>query len=62
MQIFINLLPLIPSFCRTDAQSHDISELYQFADQTGVLDRHKQLLSQPFNNNQVREVVYEQDM
>merc|ERR1711892_199269 len=38
---------------RTDAQNHDISELYQFADQTGVLDRHRQLLSQPFNENRV---------
>merc|ERR1711892_1425568 len=38
---------------RTDEQSHDISELYQFADQTGVLDRHRQLLSQPFNENRV---------
>ena len=54
--------PLILTSCRTDVQSHDISELYQFADQTGVLDRHKQLLSQPFNNNQVRMVVYEPDM
>ena len=56
------VFPLISSFCRTDVSSHDISELYQFADQTGVLDRHKQLLSQPFNNNQVRMVVYEPDM
>merc|ERR1711892_604640 len=38
---------------RTDAQNHDISELYQFADQTGVLERHRQLLSQPFNENRV---------
>merc|ERR1712123_192595 len=44
---------------RTDEQSHDISELYQFADQTGVLDRHRQLLSQPFNENRVdMEIMY----
>jgi len=39
---------------RTDYESHDISELYEFADKTGVLDRHRQLLSQPFNENRVR--------
>merc|ERR1711892_971308 len=38
---------------RTDVHNYDIDELYQFADKTGVLDRHRQLLSQPFHENQV---------
>ena len=42
---------------RTNVESADISSLYQFADQTGVLDRHRQLLSQPFNENQVSELL-----
>ena len=44
-----------PKLLRTDVCNYDIDELYQFADKTGVLDRHRQLLSQPFNENQVRE-------
>merc|ERR1712168_719958 len=38
---------------RTDIQSHDVSDLYEFADSTGILERHKQLLSQPFKEGQV---------
>merc|ERR1712058_26468 len=37
---------------RTDIQSHDVSDLYEFADSTGILERHKQLLSQPFKEGQ----------
>ena len=40
-------------FCRTDVRTYDISELYQFADQTGILERHRQMLSQPFQDSQV---------
>ena len=39
--------------CRTDVRTYDISELYQFADQTGILERHRQMLSQPFQDSQV---------
>ena len=52
-----------PDFCssseyndpvsRTDVRTYDISELYQFADQTGILERHRQMLSQPFQDSQV---------
>ena len=38
---------------RTDVRSYDISELYQFADETGILERHRQMLSQPFEEHQV---------
>ena len=38
---------------RADARSYPIEELYQFADQTGILDRHKQLLAKPFHNKEV---------
>ena len=38
---------------RKDEKSYDIEELYQFADQTGILERHKQLLAQPFHEDQV---------
>ena len=39
---------------RTDVDNYDIEELYEFADATGILERHKALLSQPFNESQVR--------
>merc|ERR1712098_202564 len=38
---------------RTDIQSHDVSDLYEFADETGILERHKHLLHQPFEESQV---------
>ncbi len=39
---------------RTDVRSYDIDELYEFADKTGILERHKQLLAKPFHDSQVR--------
>merc|ERR1711874_205265 len=39
--------------------TYDISELYEFADSTGILERHKQLLSQPFHDGQVdMKIIY----
>ena len=38
---------------RTDVESHDVSDLYTFDDRTGILERHKQMLSQPFQEGQV---------
>ena len=38
---------------RTDIQTYDVSDLYEFADTTGILERHKQLLSEPFKEGQV---------
>ena len=38
---------------RADARSYPIEELYQFADQTGILERHNQLLAKPFHNKEV---------
>merc|ERR1712240_954484 len=38
---------------RTDVRSYDISELYEFADETGILERHKQMLAGPFQDSQV---------
>merc|ERR1712080_227882 len=38
---------------RTDVRHYDISELYEFADETGILERHKQMLAQPFQDSQV---------
>ncbi len=32
----------------------DIDEIYKFADKTGILERHKQLLAKPFDDSQVR--------
>merc|ERR1712142_814473 len=32
---------------------HEITDLYQFQDPTGILEKHKQLLFQPFNENKV---------
>ena len=34
-------------------QSHDVSDLYTFDDSTGILERHRQMLSQPFEEGQV---------
>ena len=58
---------LEPDFCpspecttpvsRTDVRAYDISELYQFADQTGILERHRQMLSQPFQDSQVHPLI-----
>ena len=58
---------LEPDFCpspecttpvsRTDVRAYDISELYQFADQTGILERHRQMLSQPFQDSQVHPLL-----
>ena len=58
---------LEPDFCpspecttpvsRTDVRAYDISELYQFADQTGILERHRQMLSQPFQDSQVHPLM-----
>ena len=39
---------------RTNADKYDIDELYEFADHTGILERHRQLLAKPFHENQVR--------
>ena len=44
---------IIKLFSRTDVGSYDISELYEFADETGILERHRQMLSQPFQESQV---------
>ena len=38
---------------RTNADKYDINELYEFADHTGILERHRQLLAKPFHENQV---------
>ena len=38
---------------RTDIQTYDVSDLYEFVDTTGILERHKQLLSEPFKEGQV---------
>eukprot|EP00092_Neocalanus_flemingeri_P009145 GFUD01009846.1.p1 GENE.GFUD01009846.1~~GFUD01009846.1.p1 ORF type:complete len:1484 (+),score=566.18 GFUD01009846.1:348-4454(+) len=38
---------------RADALNYPIEELYQFADQTGILERHRQLLAKPFHENEV---------
>ena len=38
---------------RTDVENYDIEELYEFADNTGILERHRQLLSKPFHESQV---------
>ena len=38
---------------RTNADKYDIDELYEFADHTGILERHRQLLAKPFHENQV---------
>ena len=35
------------------ASAYPIEELYQFADQTGILERHKQLLAKPFHDHEV---------
>ena len=48
--------PKAPDLTRTDVENYDIEELYEFADATGILERHKALLSQPFNESQVCEV------
>ena len=39
---------------RADALHYPIEELYQFADQTGILERHRQLLAKPFHDHEVR--------
>jgi hypothetical protein len=39
---------------RTDVATHDVADLYSFHDNTGILERHKQLLSEPFREGQVR--------
>ena len=41
-------------FVRTNADKYDIDELYEFADHTGILERHRQLLAKPFHENQVQ--------
>lgn len=38
---------------RTDIQTYDVSDLYEFVDTTGILERHKQLLSEPFKEGKV---------
>ena len=38
---------------RSNADKYDIEELYEFADHTGILERHRQLLAKPFHENQV---------
>ena len=45
--------PKATDLTRTDVENYDIEELYEFADATGILERHKALLSQPFNESQV---------
>ena len=45
--------PKAADLTRTDVENYDIEELYEFADATGILERHKALLSQPFNESQV---------
>merc|ERR1712142_250009 len=38
---------------------HEITDLYQFQDPTGILEKHKQLLFQPFNENKVdMKIIY----
>ena len=52
--IFYHLInPHATDLTRTDVENYDIEELYEFADATGILERHKALLSQPFNESQV---------
>lgn len=39
--------------------SNDIGELYQFVDPTGILEKHKQMLFQPFTENKVdMKIIY----
>ena len=38
---------------RSNGDKYDIDELYEFADHTGILERHRQLLAKPFHENQV---------
>ena len=52
-QTIISLSLFHTNLCRKDEKNYDIEELYQFADQTGILERHKQLLAQPFHEDQV---------
>ena len=47
------IITIIVIMIRTDVENYDIEELYEFADATGILERHKALLSQPFNESQV---------
>ena len=57
--IFYHLInPHATDLTRTDVENYDIEELYEFADATGILERHKALLSQPFNESQVCEVSF----
>ena len=52
-----NFCPTPQIVCRTDVGTYDISELYQFADQTGILERHRQMLAQPFQDSQVHSLI-----
>ena len=40
-------------YFRTDVRAYDLDELYEFADKTGILERHKQLLAKPYHDSQV---------
>ena len=35
-----------------------MDELYEFADKTGILERHKQLLARPGHSNEVSSICY----
>ena len=45
---------------RSNGDKYDIDELYEFADHTGILERHRQLLAKPFHENQVLQ-LFSQD-
>ena len=42
---------------RTDVATHDVADLYSFQDNTGILERHRQLLSGPFQEGQVSKMA-----
>ena len=58
IQVGCNVIALLrnssTSLIRTDVATHDVADLYSFHDNTGILERHKQLLSEPFREGQVR--------
>ena len=53
-QSMIMMMVMMLMMCtRSNADKYDIEELYEFADHTGILERHRQLLAKPFHENQV---------
>ena len=52
-QCMIMMVVMMMICTRSNADKYDIEELYEFADHTGILERHRQLLAKPFHENQV---------